>query len=254
METGKIVETSLLQRAVLPVLDLMGGQVVRGVGGRRSEYRPIVSTLTASSEPLAVANALQGRFGFHRLYVADLDAITGGQCHEEALRSLAAHDFELMVDAGVTSAADVRRLLDLGVRKVILGLESLESPEELERVFAATNPQSVAFSLDLKDGRPIADLSRWPADPARIADIVCEAGIDDLIVLDLAAVGMQGGLATAGLCRQIRARHTKITMTTGGGIRTTSEIESALGCGADFVLVATALHDGSLAPKPLDAS
>ena len=30
---------------VIPVIDLLGGQVVRGVAGRRDEYRPIVSQI-----------------------------------------------------------------------------------------------------------------------------------------------------------------------------------------------------------------
>jgi phosphoribosylformimino-5-aminoimidazole carboxamide ribotide isomerase len=239
---------------VLPVLDLMGGRVVRGVGGRRSEYRPIVSTLTASSEPLAVANALRDSFGFQRFYVADLDAITKDQVHWDVIRSLAAEGFELIVDAGARGVDELRRLLDAGASIAILGLESLDSPDGLDDVLSAMPPHSVAFSLDLKDGRPIADPSCWPADPVRIADLVCAAGFDDLIVLDLAAVGMQRGLATGGLCRQVRARHPKITITTGGGIRTTSDIEAALSDGADFALVATALHDGSLASKPFDAS
>jgi phosphoribosylformimino-5-aminoimidazole carboxamide ribotide isomerase len=254
MQPEGIVEPSLLQRSVLPVLDLMGGRVVRGLGGRRAEYRPIVSSLTASSEPLAVANALRETFGFGRFYVADLDAITGGPSDWDTLRSLSEQGFELMVDAGVSCSADVRRLVDVGVRRVILGLESLESPKTLEHVLTAMPPQSVAFSLDLMGGRPIADPSRWPADPVRIADIVCGAGIDDLIVLDLAAVGMRCGLATAKLCRQIRSRHPKITIVTGGGIRTASDIEAALVCGANLVLVATALHDGSLASASRDAS
>src|SRR5437868_13104425 len=64
---------------ILPVIDLMGGQVVRGVAGRREAYRPMVSTLTDSSDPLAVACAFRKRFGFEELYLADLDAIAGGE-------------------------------------------------------------------------------------------------------------------------------------------------------------------------------
>ena len=59
---------------ILPVIDLMGGQVVRGVAGRREAYRPMVSTLTDSSDPLAVACAFRKRFGFEELYLADLVA------------------------------------------------------------------------------------------------------------------------------------------------------------------------------------
>ena len=40
---------------IIPVLDLLGGQVVRGVGGRREAYRPVRSVLTTSSEPRQVA-------------------------------------------------------------------------------------------------------------------------------------------------------------------------------------------------------
>ena len=43
---------------LIPVLDLMNGKVVRAVGGRRDEYRPVVSTLTPSTEPVEVAMAL----------------------------------------------------------------------------------------------------------------------------------------------------------------------------------------------------
>ena len=43
---------------ILPVIDLMGGQVVRGVAGRRDQYRPVVSRLTPSSAPLDVAGQL----------------------------------------------------------------------------------------------------------------------------------------------------------------------------------------------------
>src|SRR5579872_5647704 len=42
---------------IVPVLDLLGGVVVRGVGGRRREYRPVVSRLTPSCDPLDVARA-----------------------------------------------------------------------------------------------------------------------------------------------------------------------------------------------------
>ena len=39
---------------VLPFLDLKGGQVVRGIAGRRSEYVPIRSPLTGATGKLLV--------------------------------------------------------------------------------------------------------------------------------------------------------------------------------------------------------
>ena len=62
---------------ILPVIDLKGGLVVRGVAGRRQEYRPVVSRLTPSSRPIDVAGAFRDHLGLDHLYLADLDAIAG---------------------------------------------------------------------------------------------------------------------------------------------------------------------------------
>ena len=42
----------------LSIIDLQGGRVVRGVAGRRDQYRPIVSQLVSSSSPGQLARAL----------------------------------------------------------------------------------------------------------------------------------------------------------------------------------------------------
>jgi phosphoribosylformimino-5-aminoimidazole carboxamide ribotide isomerase len=130
-----------------------------------------------------------------------------------------------------------------------LGLESFHAPGQLAEVLQASPRETVVFSLDLKDGRPIADPSQWPSDPIQLANFACERGVDQLIILDLAAVGMQNGLATAELCRAVREKHPQLTLITGGGIRSAEEIEAAVAFGANQVLVATALHDGGLLPS-----
>src|SRR5881398_3704297 len=89
----------------IPVLDLLGGQVVRGIGGRRHEYRPVVSGLTASSAPLDVARAFAERFGLRELYLADLDAIAGAGPGWATYAGLRAAGFALWVDAGVRDLA-----------------------------------------------------------------------------------------------------------------------------------------------------
>lgn len=64
---------------LIPVIDLMAGQVVRGVRGERSAYRPIRSSLCESSAPLALAPRLLERAASDTLYIADLDEI--GRAH-----------------------------------------------------------------------------------------------------------------------------------------------------------------------------
>ena len=61
---------------IIPVLDVMNGQVVRAVGGEREKYQPILCPFTGSRKPFDVASALVQMAKANELYVADLDAIT----------------------------------------------------------------------------------------------------------------------------------------------------------------------------------
>lgn len=62
---------------ILPVIDLLDGQVVRAVAGERARYRPVRSRLAGDADPVAVAAALLELAPFAAVYVADLDAIAG---------------------------------------------------------------------------------------------------------------------------------------------------------------------------------
>src|SRR5437868_5115866 len=104
---------------ILPVMDLLRGQVVRAVAGRRAEYRPIVSRLAASADPVAIAHAFRARLGVEELYIADLDAIGGAAPALPLFRSLAAAGFQLWVDAGLRTEAGAAPLIEAGVSSVV---------------------------------------------------------------------------------------------------------------------------------------
>src|SRR6266852_5792472 len=112
---------------ILPVLDLMQGQIVRGIAGRRDEYRPIVSRLIDSAAPLAVARAFRTHFGFDELYLVDLDAIQNGQPAFEVYDRLRREGFRLWIDAGLRTGHDdaLASLLETDAAGILVGLESV---------------------------------------------------------------------------------------------------------------------------------
>jgi phosphoribosylformimino-5-aminoimidazole carboxamide ribotide isomerase len=238
---------SSLHPFVLPVLDLLNGVVVRGVAGRREEYRPILSRLTSSSAPLDVARALRNEFGFERLYVADLDGIVERRPNWKIARQLIEAGFKLLVDAGVETTEDVRNWSSLGC-EVVIGLESCRSPGELSAMAAAC--ESVTFSLDLQDGVPKRHpaASDWSDAPLEIARQIMRCGVRKLIVLDLADVGMGDGARTGSLCHSILTEFPDVHLTCGGGVRDREDLRCWREVGVKQVLVASALHDGRLIP------
>jgi phosphoribosylformimino-5-aminoimidazole carboxamide ribotide isomerase len=86
---------------IVPVLDIKEGCVVRAVKGLRADYRPLKSALVSSSEPQVVAEALLKASGAEELYVADLDAILGGDINGLVLnRILELCPFPVWLDGG----------------------------------------------------------------------------------------------------------------------------------------------------------
>jgi HisA/HisF family protein len=237
---------------IVPVLDLMHGEVVRGVGGRRHEYRPIVSRLTASSWPLDVADALAGRFGCRELYLADLDAIGGGEPAWPVYAALHQRGFRLWVDAGIVSMRRACQLADAGIDSIVAGLETLAGPAELAAMAEAFGERLV-FSLDLHQGRPLGDGAVWDRrDAAGIAALAVHLGVRRLLVLDLTGVGCDGGPCTLNLCARLCADYPQLFVSTGGGVRHRGDLGRLRNCGVKVVLVASALHEGRLTRADLD--
>jgi phosphoribosylformimino-5-aminoimidazole carboxamide ribotide isomerase len=235
---------------IIPVMDLLGGRVVRAVAGERANYAPIRSRLTDSSRPADLATALLRRSGATILYVADLDAITcdGSDHHFDLLQQLcpalaAAGARELWLDAG---AADwlghlAPHAVAAGLRLVpVVGTESLPDAEA-SLIPAGFGPDDFVLSLDYRNGSflgPAGLEDQAPRWPCRV------------IAMELAVVGTGAGPALERLRRICRtaqgAGRSEVAVFAAGGVRDAADLAPLATAGAAGVLVASALHDGRL--------
>jgi phosphoribosylformimino-5-aminoimidazole carboxamide ribotide isomerase len=240
---------------ILPVIDLKGGVVVRGVAGRRDEYRPIESRLCDDPSPASVAKGLKETFGFDECYVADLDAIATGHLALDAYNAIEQAGFSQWIDAGVAFLINPALELSLNLRSLrrrrpILGLESITSPNDFPTAKLVVDDS--VFSLDLFEGAPRTQVDEWMKWlPDQMADLLMGRGVTSLIVLDLAGVGVGQGVPTLDLCRRLRAKYPKLELTSGGGVRGVDDLKQLRDAGCDYALVASALHDGRLTPAML---
>ena len=225
--------------ALIPVIDLMDGQVVRGVGGQRSTYRPIVSALCRSSDPVVVGRSLTAHCGANRLYVADLDALMGGHVQMAVLKQLLQalpEVKELWLDGGfadaAAAAAVARELGDFANRVLpVYASESLRSRAALADCFAQ-NPQAV-MSLDRRGNERLDPAGCWDAPelwPLRV------------IVMTLERVGSGHGPDLQTLA-EVQARAPAAQLFGAGGLRSLADLHAADAAGAAGWLVASALHD-----------
>jgi len=238
---------------ILPVLDLMDGVVVHGVTGNRASYRPIKSLLTQETSPTGVAKALHETYGFLEFYLADLDGLQSRRIDVKAYRNLKQAGFQVMVDAGVRQGHEASNLIASGVDAVVVALETNPSSELLDGLLEDFGPDRVVFSLDLRRGQPMGKMDTFNLnDPLQLAIRIINHGVRRMIVLDLEAVGSETGPATLDLCRSIREVSSDTQIITGGGIRDGRDLYQLEQAGVDDVLMATALHNGSLNPDQIE--
>jgi phosphoribosylformimino-5-aminoimidazole carboxamide ribotide isomerase len=237
---------------VIPVLDLRDGLVVHGVKGERHRYQPVVSILTDTAEPLAVARAFSEKLGLHELYIADLDAIQGRGHHCATISRLAQQEkMALMVDAGVANVEGVLKLLDIGVGRVIIGAETLNSWEALVTICAAVPIHRLVFSLDMRAGQVLSGSPQLAAlHPLQVLEQLQVMGWQEVILLDLVRVGAGTGPDWT-LIAEARRRCPDLFLLAGGGVRDVGDLRGLEAAGVAGVLVATALHQGAITASDL---
>ena len=237
---------------IVPVLDLKGGIVVHARRGQRTSYEPVRSALVGGCEPVSVARALCAACGTSRVYVADLDALAGNRADEGTLQALAALA-ELWVDAGASTAARATALARAGAARNVVGTESL-GRDALGESFLAVPAPPLVLSVDLRNGRLISPRSDLAGrEPAAAAPLARALGVRELIVIDLARVGSGAGPPLSAVAA-LAAALPGTTIYAGGGVRDAADLRALESAGAAGALVASALHERRLIPRPAPRS
>ena len=220
---------------VIGVIDVRGTQAVHARAGQRDQYKPI-------GDAVELARTYVDRHGLSELYVADLDAIEGGDPERVALRTICGVA-PTWLDVAVSSVERAQHALAIGAAHVVVGLETLPSFDILREICDGIGGHKVAFSLDLRDGKPMGiaadECAHFAA--ARAAD----RGAEAIIVLDLARVGTGAGIDLE-LIAQVRDAVPGVTLLVGGGIRGPEDLEALAAEGCDGALVATALQNDAI--------
>jgi phosphoribosylformimino-5-aminoimidazole carboxamide ribotide isomerase len=220
---------------IIPVIDLKGGTVVHARMGRRDDYRPIRTPLSATSLPVDVARGLMSIHPFTTIYVADLDAIERHGDNRATLDRLKAAfpHLTLWIDNGIAQVDEAEAWLDAGLAHLVLGSES-QRDAALVRRFA--NDPRIVLSLDFRGPtfqgprELLDDAALWPT---------------KVIAMTLARVGSGAGPDMDVLAR-IRNAGNPRRIYAAGGVRGASDLATLARAGIAGALIASCLHDGRL--------
>ncbi len=225
---------------IFPAIDLSGGKVVRLTKGDYQQMQ------VYSDDPLAVAQEFASQ-GANYLHVVDLDGAKDGTLANFAAIERLVNGCKMRVEVGggIRTEERIKKYLDLGVWRVILGTVAVRNFAFVERM-AARYPGQIVVGVDARAGR--VAVAGWLEETELQTADFCrrcrDTGVPTVIVTDIEKDGALGG-ANLQLYREL-TQIKGLQIVASGGVSFAHELPALAELGVAGVIIGKALYTGAL--------
>lgn len=233
---------------IFPAVDILGGQCVQLVQGKRE-------SATAFGDPLSCATRWLDQ-GADALHVVNLDGAFGNSAKNAGLITdlIKKTGVEIELGGGIRSTEDAARWLKTGVMRVIIATLATEKPESIQVLADEHGSERVMAGVDAK-GEQIA-VHGWQetaGDYLVWARRFEELGAGSLLYTNVDVEGLQKGVQFEPVRRLIDNVH--IPVVVAGGVSARSDVTGLRDAGAFGAVLGSALYSGKITIKEaLEAS
>ena len=233
---------------IFPAIDIKGGKCVRLLKGSFDEITKY------NKSPLDQAKEFSN-LGFNNIHIIDLDgAQKENPINENLIKEISKiKNIKIQVGGGVRSLERIKKLLDFGIDRVILGTAALESVDFLKMACEKFS-NKIALSIDVRDG--FIALSGWKKQTDILATDfikkINKINISRIIYTDINKDGTKSGSSikeTINFSNLI-----KIPTVISGGVSSIDEvitIKKNNSPNIEGVIVGKAIYDGNIDIKKL---
>lgn len=237
---------------IIPVIDIMNGIAVHARKGIRNKYEPLKTHLINSTSVKDLINAYHDNFPFSEIYIADLDSIIRESPNVALLQEiLKTVPVEIMLDAGIRNLYDVLQFKKIGIHKIILATETIDSINVIDDAIKEIGADRITVSIDMKNKNLMARNAEIRE--LSILDLIqkiYDKGIREIILLELVKIGSKTGCYDDSYS-EIRKRFPDLKILIGGGAKDLSDLKFLKKKSMNGVLLATALHEGIINKKDI---
>ena len=225
---------------ILPAIDLVGGKCVRL---QRGDYARMT---VYSDDPAGKARSFEEE-GARWLHVVDLEgARDGGTPNIGAVKKIIGScGLRIEIGGGIRDMDTVRRYMDAGARRVILGTAAVEDRVFLREALRAFG-SAVAVGIDMRDG--FAAVKGWTeTTQVKGEDFAREMegeGVRTLIVTDISRDGAMRGTNRALYERLAASCGAQVVAS--GGVSTLEDVSALRDAGAFGAIIGKALYTGGI--------
>ena len=226
---------------VIPAIDLRHGKCVRLIKGEPGTEK------IYSDDPVKMAIIWRGE-NFKALHVVDLDgAFEGKPVNLDCLKAIvSAVDIPVEYGGGMRSYEDVKRALDTGIYRVIIGTVAVNDEELLMRLLRDFGPRRIVVGIDMRDG--VVQVSGWKdstgLSAVELGKKLKGNGVVRVVYTDIARDGMLLGVNAEAMKEFAVA--TGLRVTASGGVRSYEDllkIQELEPFGVDSIIVGKAFYE-----------
>ncbi len=233
---------------IIPAIDIKDKKCVRLIKGdfeNKTEYK---------ASPVDQAAKYKDH-GFKNLHIVDLDgALTGKTINLDIINEIVnKYDFKIEVGGGIRNLESIKKYIDAGVEKVILGSGAIKDKEFL-RIACDKFKNQIALGLDAKDGN--LSVSGWKENlNIKTIDFLKEVndfGMSRIIFTDIDRDGMK---TNPNFDETVNiANISNCPVVISGGVSSINDIKKAKDLNnkkIEGIIVGKAIYDGDIKLKDL---
>lgn len=205
---------------IFPAIDLLEGQAVRLLKGDYTQKT------VYSDDPVQVAKDFKAQ-GAVCIHIVDLEGAKDGTTPNLPIVCAIKEQTNLFceIGGGIRSMDVIRRYMDAGIDRVILGTAAVADKELLQQAVAEYG-EKIAVGVDIKDGK--VAVKGWLVDSGLDAFDFCREmvaiGIKTLICTDISKDGAMQG-TNRELYREL-AKEFSVQITASGGVSTIDDVKA----------------------------
>ena len=225
---------------LFPAIDLIGGCAVRLVKGDYAQKT------VYSENPAEVAKSFAAA-GAKYLHVVDLEgAKDGGTPNLETIKNIVEQGGLLVeVGGGIRSEEVIKKYLDAGVFRVILGTAAVQNPAFLEEMVQKYG-EKIAVGVDIKDG--MVAIKGWTEVSQESCFDFCEKlqkiGVKTIICTDISKDGLLSG-TNLELYKELSEKFS-VDIVASGGVTTLDDVKKLADMGMYGAILGKALYTGNI--------
>ncbi len=228
---------------IFPAIDIKDKKCVRLIKGdfeKKTEYE---------TSPVDQARKYKD-YGFKHLHIVDLDgALTGKTVNLDIIQEIAGkYDLKIEIGGGVRTLDSIKKYVDAGAEKVILGSAAIKNKEFLKEACTKFK-NKIALGLDAKDDK--LSVSGWKENlNIKTLDFlknVNDFGVSRLIYTDINRDGTKSSPNFDGTIKI--AEISKCPVIISGGVSSVNDIKKAKELNnknIEGVIVGKAIYDGDI--------